>query len=159
MTWQWTAQWWLIKGLKLTYNMAWKWRGGLTQLLTRCSREASLFNCQMIESQNRYQTRRDTSMCFGWRKTSEIFLRAMTPSWSAHGTLYLCFPMKNFRMHSRMASYDGVFSRQHSIHKISSEWHFWSCIYSVIECLSQSRCIYRVVTSVPTFLCACSASY
>jgi hypothetical protein len=26
---------------------------------------------------------------------------------------YVC-PMKNFRVHSRMASYDGVFSRQHS---------------------------------------------
>ena len=34
----------VIKGLKLTYYMAWKWRGGLTPLLTRCSREASLFN-------------------------------------------------------------------------------------------------------------------
>jgi hypothetical protein len=28
--------------------------------------------------------------------------------------LFLCFPMKNVRVHSRMASYDGVFSRQHS---------------------------------------------
>jgi hypothetical protein len=43
-----------------------------------------------IKSQNRYQTRRDTPMCFGLGKTSEIFLRAMTPSWSAHGTLYPC---------------------------------------------------------------------
>ena len=39
----------VIKGLKLTYYMAWKWRGELTPLLTRCSREASLFNCQMTE--------------------------------------------------------------------------------------------------------------
>jgi hypothetical protein len=42
MAWQLTAQWWRIKGLKLTYYMAWKWRGELTPLLTRCSREASL---------------------------------------------------------------------------------------------------------------------
>jgi hypothetical protein len=42
-----------------------------------------------LSPQNRYQTRRDTPMCFGWRKTSEFFLRAMTPSWSAHSTLYL----------------------------------------------------------------------
>ena len=49
-----------------------------------------------IWPQNRYQTRRDTPMCFGLGRTSEIFLRAMMPSWSAHGTLYLCFPMKNF---------------------------------------------------------------
>jgi hypothetical protein len=27
MAWQLTAQWWRIKGLKLTYYMAWKWRG------------------------------------------------------------------------------------------------------------------------------------
>ena len=56
-----------------------------------------------------------TLLCFlAEGKRPKFFLRAMTPSWSAHGTLYLCFPMKNFRVHSRMASYDGVFSRQHS---------------------------------------------
>jgi hypothetical protein len=27
----------------------------------------------VVISQNRYQTKRDTPMCFGWRKTSEIF--------------------------------------------------------------------------------------
>jgi hypothetical protein len=90
-----------------------------------------------LKPQNRYQTRRDTSMCFGWRKTSEISLRAMTPSWSAHGALYLCFSMKNFRVHSRMASYDGVFSvstrKISDKNKMSSEWHFWSCIYSVLK--------------------------
>jgi hypothetical protein len=88
-----------------------------------------------VKSQNRYQTRRDTPMCFGWTKTSEFFLRAMTPSWSAHGTLYLCFPMKNFRVHSRMASYEAYFhvSTCKISDKISSEWHFWSSIYSVVK--------------------------
>jgi hypothetical protein len=44
--------------------------------------------------QNRYESRSFPPMCFGYRKTSKI-LRAMTPSWSAHGTLYLClYPWK-----------------------------------------------------------------
>ena len=30
-------------------EMEWKWRGVLMPLLTHCSREASLFNCQMTE--------------------------------------------------------------------------------------------------------------
>jgi hypothetical protein len=38
MAWQLTAQWWRIKGLKLTYYMAWKWRGGL--IWRHCSRVA-----------------------------------------------------------------------------------------------------------------------
>jgi hypothetical protein len=100
-----------------------------------------------ISPQNRYQTRRDTPMCFGWTKTSEFFLRAMTPSWSAHGTLYLCFPMKNFRVHSRMASYEAYFhvSTCKISDKISSEWHFWSSIYSVISPLMISYGNFRSV--------------
>jgi hypothetical protein len=68
----------------------------------------------MVIPQNRYQTRRDTPMCFDWRKTSEIFYVL----WCHPGVhTALCtyvWPMKNFCVHSRMASYDGIFSRQHS---------------------------------------------
>ena len=52
-----------------------------------------------------YQTRRDTPMCFGFSQTSEFFYVL----WRHPGVhTALCtyvWPMKNFRVHSRMASY------------------------------------------------------
>jgi hypothetical protein len=73
-------------------------------------------------------------MCFDLGKISEIFYVL----WRHPGvhTLYPMFvPMKIFRVHSRMASYDGVFSRQKRkiSDEISPERHYWSNIYSVVS--------------------------
>jgi hypothetical protein len=40
------------KGTETDVLMAWKWRGGLTPLLSGCSREASLFNISLKKFKN-----------------------------------------------------------------------------------------------------------
>jgi hypothetical protein len=72
--------------------------------------------------QNRYQTRRDTPMCFGWRKTSEIFYVL----WRDPGVWKTSVCTPGWR---HMMAYFHVSIRKIS-DKISSEWHFWSGIYS-----------------------------
>jgi hypothetical protein len=113
--------------------------------------------CIYSVTQNRYQTRRDTPMCFGWRKTSDIFYVL----WRHPGVhTVLCtyvWPMKNFRVHSRMASYMMAYFHV-STRKISFDtsgpvsvldWHFWSSIYSVsVTCVPLAANITSVFVNV-----------
>jgi hypothetical protein len=108
---------WLDKGVCTRHHSSLQ----LDEILQTYQSRIIMFSCsklfrflKKLWPQNRYQTRRDTPMCFGWRKTSEIFY-VLWRHPAVHTALCTyVWPMKNFRVHSRMASYDGVFSRQHS---------------------------------------------